>query len=309
MAKFRRSLSKINKAPRNRTIELTEEDEARYAEMLSLAPDRAYSPEELRNRIILGDCINGLAQLPPAWADLVIADPPYNLSKNYGQGAFSRLPAPEYRTWTEKWVTAAVRALKPTGTLYICIDWESSGLVQEILARHLVIKNRLTWKRDKGRGAAANWKNNMEDIWFAVAGETYTFNLEAVKVRKAIIAPYRDKTGRPKDWIEQADGDNYRMTHPSNIWTDLTVPFWSMPENTPHPTQKPEKLFERLMLASSNPGDMILDPFMGSGTTASVARRLGRDYLGFEQDELFYKLILKRLETQVVPKYRINRET
>ncbi len=308
MATSRRNLSKIDKAPRNRTIELTEADEARYTDLFSLAPDRAYSPDELHNQIILGDCITGLAQLPPAWADLIIADPPYNLTKSYGQGVFSRLPASEYRVWTEKWVTAAVRALKPSGTLYICIDWESSGLVQEILGRHLIIKNRLTWKRDKGRGAAANWKNNMEDIWFAVAGENYTFNLDAVKVRKPIIAPYRDKAGQPKDWIEQADGDHYRMTHPSNIWTDLTVPFWSMPENTPHPTQKPEKLFERLMLASSNPGDIVLDPFMGSGTTASVARRLGRDYLGFEQDELFYKLILKRLETQVLPKYRTVRK-
>lgn len=304
----RKNLSKTDKAPRNRTIELTEEDLARYTDLFSLEPGRQYSPDEIRNRIILGDCVAGLDQLPPAWADLVIADPPYNLTKNYGQGVFSRLPAPDYRAWTEKWITAAVRALKPSGSLYVCIDWESSGIVQEILGRHLVIKNRLTWKRDKGRGAAANWKNNMEDIWFAVAGDSYTFNLDAVKVRKPIIAPYRDKSGQPKDWIEQADGDHYRMTHPSNIWTDLTVPFWSMPENTPHPTQKPEKLFERIMLASSNPGDIVIDPFMGSGTTASVARRLGRDYVGFETDELFYKLILKRLETQTLPKYRASKE-
>jgi len=305
----RKTLAKTDKAPRNRTIELTEEDHARYTELFSLAPDYPYSPDELRNRIILGDCVTGLAQLPPAWADLVIADPPYNLTKSYGQAVFSRLGAAEYRAWTEQWIAAAVRSLKPNGSIYICIDWESSALIQEILGRHLIIKNRITWKRDKGRGAAANWKNNMEDIWFAVAGENYTFNLDAVKVRKPIVAPYRDKSGQPKDWVEQPDGDHYRMTHPSNIWTDLTVPFWSMPENTPHPTQKPEKLFERLMLASSNPGDRVLDPFMGSGTTASVARRLGRDYTGFERDELFYKLILKRLETQVLPKYRSNRET
>jgi site-specific DNA-methyltransferase (adenine-specific) len=305
----RRILTKPDKAPRNRTIELTEEDHLRYTELFSLSAGRSYLLPELRNRVILGDCISGLAQLPPAWADLIIADPPYNLTKNYGKGVFSRLPTLDYRAWTEKWLAAVVRALKPTGSVYICIDWESSGLIQEILSRHLIIKNRLTWKRDKGRGAAANWKNNMEDIWFAVAGENYTFNLDAVKVRKPIVAPYRDKTGQPKDWIEQANGDHYRMTHPSNIWTDLTVPFWSMPENTPHPTQKPEKLFERLMLASSNPGDLVFDPFMGSGTTASVARRLGRDYLGFEQDELFYKLILKRLETQVLPKYRTGPKT
>ncbi|HEX2910025.1 MAG TPA: DNA methyltransferase [Chloroflexia bacterium] len=297
-------LGKVNKAPRNRTIELTVEDEARYNNLFRLEPGFNYSPTELRNRLILGDCVSGLAQLPAQWADLIIADPPYNLTKTYGQGVFARRNLEEYRAWTEQWVAAAARALKPAGSIYVCIDWESSGLLQQVLAKHFIIKNRITWKRDKGRGATANWKNNMEDIWFAVVSETYTFNLDAVKVRKPIIAPYRDSTGRPKDWIEQQDGERYRMTHPSNIWTDLTVPFWSMPENTPHPTQKPEKLIERLLLASSNPGNLVLDPFMGSGTTASVARRLGRDYIGFELDEWYYKLTLKRLDTQVLPKYR-----
>ncbi len=302
-------LGKINKAPRNRTIELTAEDETRYSDLFRLEMGRTYQPDEIRNRLVLGECVAALAQLPPAWADLIIADPPYNLTKQYGQGLFNRRSTNTYRAWTEQWIAATVRALKPDGSLYVCIDWESSGLVQQILEQHLIIKNRITWKRDKGRGAATNWKNNMEDIWFAVAGEKYTFNLDAVKVRKPIIAPYRDEAGRPKDWIEQPDGDHYRMTHPSNIWTDLTVPFWSMPENTPHPTQKPEKLFERLILASSQPGAFVLDPFMGSGTTASVARRLGRDYTGFELDEWFYKLALKRLDTQVTPKsQRIKKE-
>jgi site-specific DNA-methyltransferase (adenine-specific) len=300
-------LGKDKKAPRNRTIELTVEDEARYTDLFRLEPGREYRPDEIRNRIALGDCVKGLAQLPTAWADLIIADPPYNKAKQYGRDAYARRSLNEYRAWTEEWIAAAVRALKPDGTMYVCIDWESSGLIQQVLEQQLIVKNRITWKRDKGRGAATNWKNNMEDIWFAVASENYTFNVEAVKVRKPIIAPYRDESGRPKDWIEQSDGNHYRMTHPSNIWTDLTVPFWSMPENTPHPTQKPEKLFERLILASSQPGQLVLDPFMGSGTTASVARRLGRDYAGFEQDEWFYKLALKRLDTQVVPKYRATR--
>lgn len=167
-------------------------------------------------------------------------------------------------------------------------------MTQVILEKKLEIKNRITWKREKGRGAARNWKNNMEDIWFAVAGRDYTFNLEAVKERKKVIAPYRDKEGKPKDWQSDEAG-NFRMTHPSNIWNDLVVPFWSMSENTPHPTQKPEKLIERLILASSNPGDMVFDPFMGSGTTAVVAKKLNRAYIGFESDELFYKLLHKRL--------------
>ncbi len=299
-------LGKAKKAPRNRTIDLTTSDEAHYSELFRLQSSQTYQPDQLHNRLILGDCVAVLGQLPAAWADLIIADPPYNLTKTYGQAIFSRRSAQEYRHWTESWIAAAVRALKPTGTMYVCINWESSGLIQEVLGQHLTIKNRITWKRDKGRGATTNWKNNMEDIWFAVAGEEYTFDLAAVKVRKPVIAPYRDESGQPKDWVEETGGDRYRLTHPANIWTDLTVPFWSMPENTPHPTQKPEKLFERLVLASSRPGDLVLDPFMGSGTTASVARRLNRDWLGIEQDEWFYKLALKRLDTQVLPKHRLK---
>lgn len=99
----------------------------------------------------------------------------------------------------------------------------------------------------------------------------YTFNLEAVKIQKEVIAPYRDSSGAPKDWFENGN-KRYRLTHPSNVWTDISIPFWSMPENTPHPTQKPEKLIAKLILASSNPGDVVFDPFLGSGTTSVTAK-------------------------------------
>lgn len=84
--------------------------------------------------------------------------------------------------------------------------------------------------------------------------------MEDVKLKRRVIAPYRREDGSPKDWDKQEQG-NYRLTHPSNLWTDLTVPFWSMPENTDHPTQKPEKLLAKIILASSNPGELVLDPF------------------------------------------------
>ena len=109
-----------------------------------------------------------------------------------------------------------------------------------------------------------------------------------------MIAPYREN-GKPKDWSESSDG-NFRDTHPSNIWTDISVPFWSMPENTDHPTQKPEKLLAKLILASSNEGDLILDPFAGSGTTAVVAKKLGRKYIAIESDEYYCLLAAKRLQ-------------
>ena len=131
-------------------------------------------------------------------------------------------------------------------------------------------------------------------MWFFSVSNEYTFNVEAVKQRRRVLAPYRDN-GKPKDWSTSADG-NFRNTHPSNVWTDISVPFWSMSENTDHPTQKPEKLLAKIILASTNAGDLILDPFAGVGTTAVVAKKLGRNFLAIESDENYCMLASKRLE-------------
>lgn len=164
-----------------------------------------------------------------------------------------------------------------------------------ILKKHFKIRNRITWEREKGRGAKRNWKNASEDIWFCTMSENYHFDVEAVKLRRRVLAPYRSHNGKPKDW-EETDIGNYRLTHPSNIWTDITVPFWSMPENTDHPTQKPEKLIAKLILASSKLNDLIFDPFLGSGTTSVVAKKLGRKFLGIELEEEYCCLAEKRLD-------------
>ena len=157
------------------------------------------------------------------------------------------------------------------------------------------MQNRITWEREKGRGSKSNWKNSSEDIWFCTMSEDYTFNVDNVKLRRKVLAPYRNGDGTPKDWEVTREG-NFRDTHPSNIWTDITIPFWSMPENTDHPTQKSEKLIAKLVLASTNSGDFVLDPFLGSGTTSVVSKKLGRKYLGIELDEEYSLLAEKRLE-------------
>lgn len=236
-----------------------------------------------------------LPLLPPSSIDLLIADPPYNLSKNYNGSAFPKQSPAEYEAWTNAWVELITPLLKPTASVYVCSEWRSSGVIQRVLERHFIVKNRITWEREKGRGAARNWKNNSEDIWFCVVSEDYYFDVEAVKQKRRVVAPYRDGNGQPKDWAEEADGA-FRVTHPSNLWTDITVPFWSMPENTDHPTQKPEKLIAKLILASSRPGDVVLDPFLGSGTTSVVAKKLGRRYIGIEKEEAYCLLAEKRLE-------------
>ena len=275
------------KAPRNRTVEL---DENEYEPLRA----RIGTPAEPENAVICGDCFEVLPNLPAATYDLMFADPPYNLTKRFGAESAARRSDEEYEEWLDSWLRLCVPLLKETASVYICGDWRSGAAIQRAGERYFTLRNRITWEREKGRGAKANWKNASEDVWFFTVGDEYTFNLEAVKQRRRVIAPYKEN-GRPKDWSDSEDG-KFRDTHPSNLWTDLTVPFWSMPENTDHPTQKPEKLLAKVILASTNPGDIILDPFAGSGTAAVVAKKLRRRFSVIEADEQHCLTALKRLE-------------
>jgi site-specific DNA-methyltransferase (adenine-specific) len=225
------------------------------------------------NRTIVGDCFQAFASLPKAVVDLLILDPPYNLNKTFGNRQFSRIPVAAYTSWLSKLLQAVKPLLKPTATVYICGDWHTSTSIYAAALEHFIVRNRITWEREKGRGAKANWKNSSEDIWFCTMSDSFTFNVDAVKLRRRVMAPYRDAEGQPKDWV-QAKTTNLRDTHPSNLWTDVTIPFWSMPENTDHPTQKSEKLVAKLVLASSNVGDIVFDPFLGSGTSSVVAKKI-----------------------------------
>jgi site-specific DNA-methyltransferase (adenine-specific) len=164
-----------------------------------------------------------------------------------------------------------------------------------VLEKFFIVRNRITWEREKGRGSKTNWKNNTEDIWFATVTDEYYFNPDAVKLKKRVIAPYRDEKREPKDWIAGKNG-SYRLTYSSNIWTDISIPFWSMPENTDHPTQKPEKLLAKIILAGSKENDFVFDPFVGSGTTSVTAKKLNRHFLGIELDREFAAITEKRLE-------------
>lgn len=281
------------RAPRNRTLTLSEQERAVLSKRL-LRPPLSASVCELTDQVVCGDSFALLPLLPKAFVDLLILDPPYNLNKRFGTESFSEMLLAEYEEWFEGWFVRLLPLLKPTASLYVCGDWKSSAAIHRVLDRHVVVRNRITWEREKGRGAKTNWKNASEDIWFATVSNDYVFNVEAVKLKRKVIAPYR-VDGQPKDWEDSADGQ-FRLTHPSNLWTDLTIPFWSMPENTDHPTQKPEKLLAKLLLASSREGDFVFDPFLGSGTTAVVARKLGRQFLGIEMDDSYACLALKRVE-------------
>ena len=248
----------------------------------------------VQNRVICGNAFQVLPSLEKDVYDLLFCDPPYNLNKDFGKESFAKTSNDKYEEWLDSWLSLCVPLLKLTASIYICGDWRSSAAIQRVGAKYFKLQNRITWEREKGRGAKRNWKNASEDIWFFTVSDKFTFNLDAVKQRRRVVAPYKTN-GKPKDWSETSDG-KFRDTHPSNIWTDITVPFWSMPENTDHPTQKPEKLLAKIILASSNRGDLILDPFAGSGTTGIVAKKLGRDFVAIEADENYCLLAAKRLE-------------
>ena len=277
-------MNSTGRAGRNRTLSLSPGECAELERSL-LTPTAKLHAAEAEDRLICGDVMQIAPLLPERFADLLILDPPYNLDKKFNGRKFSRLGDDAYLEYLESWIDPLIPALKPDASVYLCGDWRSSGACLTALSRRFKVRNRIVWQREKGRGAKSNWKNCTEDIWFATVGDDYCFDVEKVKQLRRVLAPYREN-GRPKDWNETAAG-NFRLTCPSNFWDDLTVPFWSMPENTDHPTQKPEKLLAKLILASSPPGGMVLDPFMGSGTTPVVARKLGRHFCGIEIDRMY----------------------
>jgi len=279
------------RAPRNRTINLTEQEIEIYRRRIVYSE---INLKDFQNKIICGDAFEILKRLPENSFDLMFADPPYNLTKNFGENSFRQTSLEDYENWLDSWLKETVRLLKPTASVYVCGDWRSASAIQRVGMKYFKLRNRITWEREKGRGALSNWKNAAEDIWFFTAGDDYVFNTEAVKIKRKVLAPYTEN-GKPKDW-QQSAGGNFRLTAPSNLWTDLTVPFWSMPENTVHPTQKPEKLLAKIILASSNENDLILDPFLGSGTTAVVAKKLNRNFVAIEADENYCLLAEKRLD-------------
>jgi len=280
------------RAPKNRTVILTNEEKEYYLNNIKrLSQLKNKIP---LNTIVMGDIFEAAKLIPKKSVDLLFLDPPYNLSKQFHGSSFNKTSEKEYVEWFRSWFELLIPSLKETASIYICCDWQTSVSVYQAIKEKVIIRNRITWEREKGRGAKTNFKNSHEDIWFATKSKKYKFNLDAIKLKRKVIAPYREN-GKPKDWEENSDG-NFRLTHPGNLWTDISIPFWSMPENTDHPTQKPEKLLAKLILASTNTGDTVLDPFAGSGTTAVVSKKLNRNFYAIELSEEYVCLANKRLE-------------
>ena len=272
------------KSQRNKTLDTPLEVEKVFFDKC-ITVENKVTFEEIKNKTICGDTLKVLENLPEKFADLLIVDPPYNMQKNFHGNIFKKTDFSSYEEYIKSWLVPSLKCLKENASIYVCCDWESSLVIGKVLYENSIVRNRITWQREKGRGAKSNWKNTMEDIWFSTISDEYTFNLDAVKVRRKVIAPYK-VDGKPKDWEETEDG-KFRDTCPGNFWDDISIPYWSMKENTAHPTQKPEKLIAKLILASSNEGDVVFDPFLGSGTTSVTAKKLNRNFVGIEQNPLY----------------------
>lgn len=280
------------RAERNRTLTISDNEIPTLDKSILRVDDIKESFKD--NSIINADLFDCLDYIPNEYFNLIIIDPPYNLDKDFHGKKFSSMKSDVYEDYLRSWFYKVCDKLAPNGSLYMCGDWKCTSSMQKVIEERLTIINRITWQREKGRGAKSNWKNAMEDIWFAVKKTTdYFFDVESVKMKRKVIAPYKVE-GKPKDW-EETESGNFRITYPSNFWDDISVPFWSMPENTDHPTQKPEKLYAKLILASSRFGDRIFDPFLGSGTAAVVAKKLGRSYCGIEINREYCRWAVKRL--------------
>ncbi len=279
------------RAVNNRTITLNDDDKNIYRNIL------ANYQKEIdtfpANSIFNNNLFDVIRFIPDSYIDLLFLDPPYNLTKQFSGNSFSKKNENEYMEWFSSWFLQLVPKLKNTASVYICCDWQTSVAIYNVIKGHLKVRNRITWEREKGRGSKINFKNSHEDIWYATVSDKYTFNIDDVKLKRRVLAPYR-VDGKPKDWDESEEG-NFRLTHPSNFWNDISIPFWSMPENTDHPTQKPEKLLAKLILASTNKDELVFDPFAGVCTSAVTAKKLGRNYIAVELEEEYAMLGLKRL--------------
>ncbi|GAB6393843.1 MAG: site-specific DNA-methyltransferase [Bacteroidales bacterium] len=284
------------RAGRNRTITLSQDEYDSFSKKLcNLKGKSNVLIEDILYKTINNDLFEIIDILPKHFADIIIIDPPYNLTKDFNGFTFKSSSQNQYIDYLRSWFPKVVSLLKSNGSLYLCGDWKCTSALQQVMEENLTVLNRITWQREKGRGALSNWKNGMEDIWFGVKDpKDYYFDVEAVKMKRKVNAPYKED-GRPKDWEETENG-NFRLTYPSNFWDDISIPYWSMPENTDHPTQKPEKLIAKLILSSCPEEGIVFDPFLGSGTTSVVAKKLNRKFCGIEMNQEYCCWAEKRLK-------------
>ena len=226
-----------------------------------------------------GNAAELLKTLETESIDLIVADPPYNLGKDYGNNHDLK-GFEEYILFTREWLSEAKRVLKPEGSIYVFMGVRFISYLYDIMDRDLKLffNSWIVWHYTQGMGKTKGFSPRHDDILVFNKGKNFTFNLDDIRVPQKF---YRER-------------NNMRGANPGDVWQFSHV-HYSNPNRQNHPTQKPEGIIERIVLASSNKGDIVLDPFSGSGTTLRVCQQLGRKAIGFELNPEYVAMTEQRL--------------
>lgn len=242
------------------------------------------------DQVFCEDALQGLQRIPDGSIDLILTDPPYNLGKDYGN-ASDQQPVDDFLAWTERWVDAALPKLKENGSLYVFTTWRSAPEIFVMLKRRMTMMNEIIWDRrvPSMGGTVRSFSSVHDTIGFFVRRKDYYFDLDAVRI------PYDAETKKARSrsifigakWLEQG-------YNPKDLWSVSRL-HRQHAERVDHPTQKPLEIIERMVKASCPPGGVVLDLFMGSGTTAVAARNTGRHFTGFELNPDYCRILAERL--------------
>ena len=247
--------------------------------------------EEIINKIFNEDVLAGIGKIPNESIDLIIADPPYCLGKDYGNNSDKKSPS-EYLEWSKKWIDAVIPKLKDTGSFYIFLSWRYSPEIFSFIKTRLTMINEIIWDRrvPSMGGSTRRFSSVHDNIGFFVKTKKYYFDLDAVRI------PYDPKTKKArtrsifvgKKWLEVG-------YNPKDVWSVPRIHAQD-PERENHPTQKPLEIIERIVKASCPEEGIVLDPFMGSGTTAAACVINDRKYVGFEVNSKYCEIIEERIK-------------
>lgn len=241
--------------------------------------------QDLTNKIICGDCIEVLGKVTEPFADLIFADPPFNIGYKYDK-YYDKVKKTNYIAWSKDWMAVCKKVLRPHGSFYIAIGDEYAANIKVIADKlGLFMRNWIIWHYTFGQQMKNKFARSHTHIFYFVNDEkNFTFNNHAVRVPSDRQLIYNDRRANPAGKI------------PDDVWNDYSRVCGTFKERTGwHPCQMPESLLKRIIAASSNPGDCVLDPFSGSGTTAAAACQLSRDYVGVEISEQYVENSNKRL--------------
>jgi site-specific DNA-methyltransferase (adenine-specific) len=251
--------------------------------------------------VLTGDCLEHLAALPEASVDLAFADPPFNIGYEYDV-YHDRKGRADYLAWTDRWLAAVKRLLKPAGSFYVAIgDEYAAELKVRLDALGLSLRNWIVWHYTFGVNCTRKFNRSHAHIFYYVMdARRFTFNADAVRVPSARQTTYADRRANPAGklpddtWVLRPQEEERCFGVETDTWYVARV-CGTFKERTGHPCQMPEAVLERIVRVSSDPGDLVLDPFAGSGTTLAAAKRLGRRYLGVELSAEYAERVRQRL--------------